>query len=313
MFLSPLAFAQTKRDGCGTSHYKIIELPLVPVAINGSEQVAGTTKDHRIAVWSLQDGLHQIPLPPGYSKGEAASIDAAGRVVGTAYDDLFRKHQGFSFYKRVLTSLAGEQSRAFQITDGKRIAGESLRAGQSIMEPVIWTKNILHPLTNCCGGSAMGLNKNGDVVGNAYDEQGRYHAVLWIKNGGAEPIGPPNQYSSAVAINDLRHVLVQSISQVFLYADGILTQLSLSPKYPSQGRSLNNCDVIVGSFGPFSDAYRAFIWDKSSGFNDLNTRLAPDSGWKLEYAASINDRGEIVGRGDNRGQDDVGFLLIPID
>ena len=87
--------------------------------------------------------------------------------------------------------------------------------------------------------------------------------------------------------------------------------MELSPKYPVQPRALNNCDVIVGSFGPFADAERAFVWDRSRAFRDLNDYIASDSGWKLESASSINDRGEIVGRGDYRGQDDTGFLLIP--
>jgi hypothetical protein len=87
--------------------------------------------------------------------------------------------------------------------------------------------------------------------------------------------------------------------------------LDLSSRYPSQPRAINNCDVIVGSFGPFADAERAFIWDKSRGFRDLNTGIASDSGWTLESANSINDHGEIVGRGDYKGQDDTGFLLIP--
>jgi hypothetical protein len=86
--------------------------------------------------------------------------------------------------------------------------------------------------------------------------------------------------------------------------------LELSSQYPSQPRAINNCDVIVGSFGPFADSKRAFIWDKSGGFRDLNTRIASDSGRTLESANSINDHGEIVGRGDYKGQDDTGFLLI---
>ena len=47
------------------------------------------------------------------------------------------------------------------------------------------------------------------------------------------------------------------------------------------------------------------------GDRDLNSYVAPDSGWTLESATSINDHGEIVGRGDYKGQDDTGFLLIP--
>ena len=106
-------------------------------------------------------------------------------------------------------------------------------------------------------------------------------------------------------------MVVQAFSEVFLYASGSLTHLDLSSRYPSRPLAINNCDVIVGSFGPFADAERAFIWDKSRGFRDLNAAIASDSGWKLESANNINDDGEIVGRGDYKGQEDAGFLLIP--
>ncbi len=74
---------------------------------------------------------------------------------------------------------------------------------------------------------------------------------------------------------------------------------------------MNNCDVIVGGYGPFADKYRAFAWGRASGFQDLNSRIAPDSQWKLQSALAINDAGEIVGRAEFRGEDDHGFLLTP--
>jgi hypothetical protein len=71
-------------------------------------------------------------------------------------------------------------------------------------------------------------------------------------------------------------VVVQAFSEVFLHAGRSLTYLDLSSRYPSQPRAINNCDVIVGSFGPFADSERAFIWDKSCGFRDLNPRIVSD-------------------------------------
>lgn len=53
------------------------------------------------------------------------------------------------------------------------------------------------------------------------------------------------------------------------------------------------------------------MWEETSGFHDLNERIAPGSGWKLEAATGINNRGEIVGWGDYKGKEDEGFLLVP--
>jgi len=60
------------------------------------------------------------------------------------------------------------------------------------------------------------------------------------------------------------------------------------------------------------ESQRAFIWDRDSGRQDLNALIPPDSGWKLEVASSINDRGEVVGWGDHGHSEDTGFLLIPV-
>jgi hypothetical protein len=73
---------------------------------------------------------------------------------------------------------------------------------------------------------------------------------------------------------------------------------------------MSDCDFVVGGYGSDSDHYRAFLWTPASGFQDLNSLLPRDSGWTLEEAVAINDRAEIVGRGDFK-HDDAGFLLIP--
>jgi hypothetical protein len=44
----------------------------------------------------------------------------------------------------------------------------------------------------------------------------------------------------------------------------------------------------------------------------VNSRIGRNlDGWKLELATGINNRGEIVGKGDTARADDVGFLLLP--
>ncbi|MGA8270416.1 MAG: hypothetical protein WB919_02585 [Candidatus Sulfotelmatobacter sp.] len=291
--------------------YKVVALPLRPSSINQAGQVSGTTEAHRAGLWSMKSGLRELPLPAGFRNSEGIAVNNSGHVTGDVYDNIFSKHRAFIFANGRLTLLAGEQSRSYGISDSDEVVGESLLPGKKTTEPVSWDKSTIRPLGGCCGGSAKGVNKNGDVVGDSYDEAGRYQAFLWKPDHGLQTIGPPNRYSSAIAMNDRGHVISQAVSESFLYADGVLTRLEFSSLYPSQPRSMNNCDVIVGSYGPFSDADRAFVWEKSRGFRDLNTLIAPDSGWKLEAATSINDHGEIVGRGDYKDEDDTGFLLIP--
>jgi probable HAF family extracellular repeat protein len=62
----------------------------------------------------------------------------------------------------------------------------------------------------------------------------------------------------------------------------------------------------VGSFDS-----SPFLWTKQKGMQDLNNLIPPKSGWVLEYAASINNRGQITGSGTINGETHA-FLLTPI-
>jgi probable HAF family extracellular repeat protein len=309
--LTPAVGAQPARLGCTVARYRVMNLPLSPAAINDSGEVAGTTAAHRAALWSAGRGLKELPLPAGFANSEAVSINNRGHVLVIAYDRAFSKHESFVFAAGALTQLSGEQTRAFQIGDSDDVVGESLVPGKTGSQPVVWQHHALRAIESCCGGSAMGSNRNGEVVGDAYDDNGRYHAFLWTKARGLQSIGPPQEFSSAIAINVRGHVLIEAPSGALYYAEGSSVRLKLAAKTPSHPRALNDCDVIVGSFGPFSDASRAFVWEKSQGFQDLNSLVPGSSGWKLESAAGINNRGEIVGKGDWNHEDNSGFVLIP--
>jgi len=309
--LTPAVGAQPAPPGCTVARYRVMDLPLSPAAINDWGEVAGTTATHRAALWSAGRGLKELPLPPGFVNSEAVSINNRGHVLVIAYDRAFSKHESFVFAAGVLTRLSGEQTRAFQISDSDDVVGESLVPGKTGSQPVVWQHRTLRPIDSCCGGTAMGSNRNGEVVGDAYDDNGRYHAFLWTKARGLQSIGPPQEYSSAIAINVRGHVLIEAPSGALFHAEGSSMRLKLAAKTPSRPRALNDCDVIVGAFGPFSDASRAFVWEKSQGFQDLNSLVPGSSGWKLESATGINNRGEIVGKGDWNHEDNSGFVLIP--
>jgi probable HAF family extracellular repeat protein len=255
--------------------------------------------------------LRKIAVPQGFRSAEATSINRAGHVVGVATRGEAGGRQAFLYVGGKLILLPGEPAKAFAISDADLVAGEAAIHGKSGTYPALWKHQAVTGLGGCCGGFASALNQQAQAVGNLYDKQGRYHAFLWDRSQGMQMIGPGEEYSSAVAINDAGHVVVQVLTQVFLYREGKLARLDLSADSPSQAYAMNNCDVVVGAFGPNSDAQRAFLWEKTAGFVDLNPRIAPGSGWRLEVASSINEKGEIAGWGDYKGSDDAGFLLVP--
>ncbi len=291
--------------------YEAIALPLRPAAINEAGEIAGTTPAHRAAIWSRKAGLRLIPLPAGFVHSEAVAINREGHVAGIAYDATFNTYRSFIASGQEVRLLEGAQARVRAIGAGDRAAGESAVAGKTGNAPVVWIRAAAQPLENCCGGSAQAINDAGQVAGDAYDSQGHYHAVLWTEAARMREIGPEHSYSAAIAMNSRGDVIIQALSRVYLFSSTGLVRLPLAPKFPSHARAINDHGVVVGSYGPFSDADRAFLWSPSSGFVDLNRLLAPSAaGWKLESASGINNRGEIVGRGDQQ-QEDIGFLLVP--
>lgn len=303
-------FAKSPHTECVAGQYTILALPLRPAAISDSGQVAGTTANHRAASWTVKQGLREIPLPDGFSDAEAVAINRRGHIAGNAHDRSLAKSEAFLYADGRVAALSGGQSRAYGINDADVVVGASLGADGSTMQPVSWTRNVAKQLAPCCGGAATGINQSGAAIGVLYDAKARYHGFLW-QTGGLLQLGPPDRFSTAIVMNDHAHVVLQAFSDVYLYADGNLARLGLHSTYPSKPLAINDCDVIVGAYGPYSDADRAFIWEKSLGFQDLNTRIPADSGWKLEAATGINNQGMIVGRGDFKGEDDLGFLLIP--
>jgi uncharacterized membrane protein len=308
---SAWAAAPPPSASCGIGHYRVVAVPLQPAAINAAGEVAGTTSQHRAAVWSQARGLHELPLPAGFSHSEAVSINNRGDVVGTAFDAGFTRRQAFAVVDGVVTLLPGEQARAHHINDQGIVSGESQLPGNTATQPVLWAAGSVQRIPNCCGGSATGVDARTQVIGAAYDEQGRYYAYRWTASLGVERIGPAQGFSAAVVANERGEIVIQTFPGTLLYANGHATRVTLAPRYPSYAQAINDCSVIVGAFGAFSDAYRAFIWQSDIGFQDLNTRIPRDSGWTLESATGINDRGEIVGRGAPDGEEDGGFLLLP--
>jgi probable HAF family extracellular repeat protein len=300
-------------EPCTAAHYKVAAVPIVPASVNDSGVIAGTTAKHKAALWSEESGVKEIAIPSGFRIAEGIGINNRGNVIGLATNDSSSKRQAFVYRGGKLVLLSGGESNATAINDEGDVSGEASLSKKEVSSAVVWMKSAPVDLGGCCGGTATTLNNHGQVAGQIYDDQGRYSAFLWDQAHGLQRIGPPNTFSSAVTINDSGHIVIQEFTRhgVFLYADGKLTPLDLSPKFPSRPRAMNRCDAIVGSFGPFADVERAFVWDPARGFRDLNDLIPGDSGWKLEAATGINSKGEIVGRGDYKHNDDAGFLLIP--
>ncbi len=121
---------------------------------------------------------------------------------------------------------------------------------------------------------ANAMNNRGEVAGVSDTQPGEYgpaHACVW-RDGRAYDLDTQNSdHSAAVGIND-------------------------------RGQ-------VVGSVTNPKDWQHAVLWDRGRMI-DLNTQIASGSGWILDSAKSINNKGQIVGDGLLRGKKRA-FLLTP--
>jgi len=306
-----VARAEAPSRECRSTRYNVVELPFTPSVISSSGVVAGTTELHRAVLWRRKSGLQELIVPDGFHFTEPVAIMESGDLVINALDAEDQKHLAFVYSHRSVIGLVGNQTLAHGIGPSSIIVGEWLQDGKTRSDAVYWRNNVPQSIGLCCGGTIKAVNKMGNMIGDAYDDRDRYHAFTWSPSNGQRNLGPSDRYSSAVAINDAGHILLQSGRDAYLDDGGNLKRLDLSSKFYNRPQAMNNCDFVVGGYGPNFDKYRAFLWNAAAGFQDLNSLIPGDSGWTLKSAAAINDRGEIVGRGEIH-HDDRGFLLIPL-
>jgi uncharacterized membrane protein len=308
---APMAQAGTPSQACRSiTRYSVTELPFIPKVISSSGEVAGITELHRTVLWTPRSGVEELSVPDGFKYTEPVAITGKGTVLIDAFDAKGHKRGAFAWVDHSLTALPGNQTWARGSGAAGTIVGEWVPEGKTSTDAVYWKDAIPHSVGLCCGGMLKAVNEHGDMVGDAYDDQGHYHAFRWNPESGQRAIDPKDSYSSAIAINNSGHVLLQVGGDAWLDDTQHLQRLELSGKFYNSVQSMNDCDVVVGAFGPDSEHYRAFFWTESRGFQDLNSFVPATSGWELQSAIAINNHGEIVGSGALRG-DDRGFLLIP--
>jgi hypothetical protein len=159
--------------------------------------------------------------------------------------------------------------------------------------------------------TAHAINNLSQVVGVSGGS-----AFLWTKEKGIQGIG--STFSFGKDINDKGQVALSEGSpsrgyEAILYDinTGKRTTLAnLNNGYVNHALGLNSKGEVVGN--SYTDFSVATLY-KNGKVQNLNEAIAPNSGWKLEFATDINDKGQIIGRGTFNGQENQGFLLTPIN
>ncbi len=173
----------------------------------------------------------------------------------------------------LMATLGGSENRAFGINESGDIVGSSLIAGDAARKAFVFT-----------GGNMINIGDLGGTNSEARDINNSGRIVGWSSiPGGAE--------------------------RAFVRFNGTNTSLG-SLGGNSYAHAINDSGDIVGvSLTGGAGTEAAFLYRNATMVN-LNTMLPPNSGWNLQYANGINERGQIIGYGTFNGQGRA-FLLDP--
>lgn len=308
------------------SAYSVIDLGTLggattkAMGINDDGQIVGASQSGAQLFAFLWDDSTLTNLGDLGGLGSwAYDINAAGKVVGGSPLGSGDYHAFlWDGAMQDLGTLGGPNSYAFAINSaGQAVGYACCTADTYLSHAVLWGSSGIVDLGDLdlawpAISAAYGINDAGQVVGGSYDEFANFHAFLW-QNGGMQDLGTlGGDYSEAEAINENGQVvgvsrLANSTPHAFLW-DGAMQDLGALTWDQSIAYDINDREQVVGVLqtGPNS---HAFVWANGQ-MRDLNDLIPLDSGWVLNEARAINERGQIVGFGTFGGQTRA-FLLEP--
>jgi probable HAF family extracellular repeat protein len=250
-----------------------------------------TNPDNRWrAIATSADGASVQALSALTADSFAYAINDSGVIVGcrNRYDDIYPDpHQAFVYFEGTVTNLHDLLAQT--------------------------------PYDFSC---ARGVNRAGDVVGEVQSASAPQRGFVY-RNGVAKRLETPTGYLvNARAINDLGKIAGEgrlvgfSADHALVYdvGTGAITSLAIeaSGAYNSRSIDINGRGDVVGMMFT-SIGERAFL--ASGGqVHDLNRLIQAGSEWVLQEGLSINDHGQIVGRGYRTSSPTVTsyFLATPL-
>lgn len=314
--------------------YNITNLGTLPgggysygAGINSSGHVTGNAETANGSVHAFVTDSSGAIIDLGTLGGNDSygqGINANGQVTGYSY-----KTDGY--YHAFITNSNGEMNDLGTFVSGNNSAGVSINnsgqvagTSESSFANYAFVTSLSGQMTALPGLIGVsGINDSAQVVGSLYVgdnfSNARYHAAITNSAGEIIDVGlSGGSNSEGRAINSLgqvtgavgsmpnyspNHAFVTTLS-------GQMIDLGTLGGSGSGGMGINTFGQVVGGANTADDKAHAFVTDNGI-MKDLNTLLVTSAaGWELNYAAGINDAGQITGSGTYYGVTRA-FLLTP--
>ncbi len=259
---------------------------IVAMGLNDRDQVVGMCgvddgNVFRPVLWE-NGNAYELATPSDDLGTGAYCINDEGVIVGTstANSGLIRALVWHDGKVQILPSLPGAFfTQANAVNDRGQIVGMSGPDFSVHYHAVIWDLGTIIDLGTLGGttSEAQYIDNQKRIVGFAQTASGDIHSSIW-ENGEIKDLG-------------------NFASDPFGIANGI-----------------NSKGQIVGfsgqSWTDISTAH-ALLWQRN-GMTELQTLIPAHSGWVLQQAVCINDRGQVAGFGLHENQVHA-FLLAPVE
>jgi probable HAF family extracellular repeat protein len=301
----------------------------LPMDINNRGHVAGfaeTTDGARHAFLFRGGEMEDLGTLPGHNWSSAAALNDRDEVVGSSAVDginprAFRWRHGRMIDLGVLSGDSGDSASANDINNRGQIVGFSaFGPPPQSFRAFLYKSGRMRDLGSLDNGFsiARAINRHGEVVGASSSSHASLSAFLYTRGTlvdiGALVGGP----SVAIAMNDKGHVIgvsgddvlnpLSGVGDMFLYKDGTLTIL-LPFVAPTD---INNTGQIVGSIPRSGGAflYQDGVMHSLEDLVDDADPLKPTV--SLQFAAAINEWGQIASNGAKRGGGAGTYILTPV-